>query len=116
MGFRNFINRGVTQALAARSRSQAQANPMSGNFISNAVRNITMQNNQMQPNAISPTALSNQETINGVFGQQIPGTFNRNVGDNTLQTAQAVDPLATPILPPAGVQQPITPTYDLNAQ
>lgn len=116
--------------------SQPSAGPMPGNFISNAVRNITMQNNQMQPNAISPTALSNQGTINGVFGDAIANTFTRSVGTPLNQmTSQGYIPPMDPtnpgmqndvnaimtqsneaIQPPYGVQQPITPTYDLNAQ
>lgn len=79
-----------------------------------------MMNNQLQPNMdynqISPNALSNQNTINSVFGQQMPGTFNRNVAGNTLQVPLPVDPLSAPLAPPMGVQQPITPIYDLNAQ
>lgn len=116
--------------------SRASTQPMSGNFISNAVRNITMQNNQMQPNAISPTALSNQGTINGVFGDAIANTFTRSVGTPLNQmTSQGYVPPMDPtnpgmqndvnaimaqsdeaIPPPYGVQQPITPTYDLNSQ
>ena len=119
--------------------SQAPTEPMSGNFISNAVRNITMQNNQMQPNAISPTALSNQGTINGVFGNAVANTFTRSVGTPLNQmTSQGYVPPMDPtnpgaqndvnavmaqadqftqaIPPPYGVQQPITPTYDLNTQ
>lgn len=98
-----------------------------------------MINNQLQPNMISPKALSNQNTIQGVFGQANPNTFTRTVGAPTMQmTSQGYVPPMDPtnpgaqndvnaimaqagqtaqaIPPPYGVQQPITPTYDLNAQ
>jgi len=95
-----------------------------------------MINNQLQPNMISPKALSNQNTIQGVFGQANPNTFTRTVGAPTTQmTSQGYVPPMDPtnpgmqndvnaimaqsneaIPPPYGVQQPITPTYDLNAQ
>jgi hypothetical protein len=79
---------------------------------------------------ISPKAFSNQGTIANLYGQAMPGTFNRNVSP----LAQAIDPLTNqvidptmdqgtdnmdptiqlggPIPPPVGVQTPITPTYD----
>ena len=80
-----------------------------------------------QYNAISPKALSNQDTITSVFGQANQGTFTRSVGNNTLNqttdplTGQNIDPtmeqsVSMPVLPPNGVQTPITPTYDLNNQ
>lgn len=95
-----------------------------------------MMNNQLQPNMISPTALSNQNTIQSVFGQANPNTFTRTVGAPAMQmTSQGYVPPMDPtnpgtqsdvnaimaesgqaIQPPYGVQQPITPTYDLNAQ
>ena len=108
-------------------------------------------NNQLQPNAISPKAFSNQDAIQGVFGQANQGTFTRSVGTSPLaqMTSQGyippVDPTnpteqndvnaimagangalqgyeqlqqgyGQPQRPPMGVQMPITPTYDLNAQ
>ena len=33
----------------------------------------------MQPNNINPKAFSNSEAITGVMGQQIPGTFDRQL-------------------------------------
>jgi hypothetical protein len=87
-----------------------------------------MINNQLQPTMISPKALSNQNTIQGVFGQANPNTFTRTVGalpmgptnpraqnDVNAIMSQAEQPVQA-IQPPYGVQQPITPTYDLNAQ
>jgi len=87
---------------------------------------------------ISPKAFSNQEAINGVFGQPMPGTYNRNVNNGPLMqmTSQGyvppVDPTnasiqpdinavttaqtGVPLMPPTGVQQQITPTYDLSNQ
>lgn len=81
----------------------------------------------MDYNQISPSAFTNQNTINSVFGQAIPGTFNREVQSEYSQitvdplTGRTIDPTANqspnaPVPPPYGVQQPITPTYDLNAQ
>lgn len=88
--------------------------------------------------SISPNALSNQGTINAMFGQAIPGTYNRNVGASPFMqmTSQGYVPPADPtndtvgpdvnalitgntgqpIAPPNGVQQQITPTYDLSNQ
>jgi hypothetical protein len=87
---------------------------------------------------ISPQAMSNQGTVAAMFGQAMPGTFNRNVGgspfmqmtsqgyvppaDPTNDTAGPdVNALVTgntgqPIMPPTGVQQSITPYYDLSNQ
>ena len=93
---------------------------------------------------------SNQDAIQGVFGQANQGTFTRSVGTPLAQmTSQGyippVDPTnpteqndvnaimagtndalqgyqqlqqgyGQPQRPPMGVQMPITPTYDLNAQ
>ncbi len=81
----------------------------------------------MDYNQISPNAFSNQNTIGSVFGQVMPGTFNRNVGNAESQmtidplTGRAVDPTAdqsayAPVPPPTGVQTNITPNYDLNTQ
>ena len=106
--------------------------------------NNKLYNNQLQPNAISPTAFSNQDAIQGVFGQANPGTFTRSVGaaplmqmtsqgyippmDPTNPTQQndvnaimagtdgALQGYGQPVPPPMGVQMPITPTYDLNGQ
>lgn len=100
-------------------------------------------NNQLQPNQISPKAFTNQNNIQGVFGQANQGTFTRTIGSSPLaqMTSQGYIPPIDPTnpteqndvnaimasgdalsnygqaqMPPVGVQQPITPTYDLNAQ
>ena len=87
---------------------------------------------------ISPTAMSNQGTIASMFGQVIPGTYNRNVAKGPLMqmTSQGyvppmdptnpsmgpdVNALITgntgqPLMPPNGVQQEITPPYDISNQ
>ena len=87
----------------------------------------------MQPTAISPTAFTNQGAITGLFGAENPGTFTRTVGETPLtQMADpgympmedpsmtgadvALDEYGQPVPPPMGVQTPITPNYDLNAQ
>ena len=96
-----------------------------------------------QQTPISPKALSNQGTINAMFGQAVPGTYTRNVMGSPLMQSAAdgrmtsqgympgVDPTdmsnqptlnalqastGMPIPPPAGVQQPIAPFYDLSNQ
>jgi hypothetical protein len=94
-----------------------------------------------QPTAINPQGFTNQENINGVFGQANPGTFTRNVQGPLMQTmdpslAMQVDPTnpgmpaaiqndmaaaggvdySIPQQPPLGVQTPIAPIYDLNNQ
>jgi len=55
---------------------------------------------QLNPTPISPTAFSNQRTINGVYGNAVPGTFNRS---NAIQ-------------PPIGVQTSITPNPGIENQ
>ena len=91
-----------------------------------------LNNNMIQKpqTPISPKAFSNQGTIANMYGQAMPGTFNRNVSPLT----QAIDPLTNqvidptmdqgvdnmdptiqgggPIPPPVGVQTPIAPIYD----
>jgi hypothetical protein len=54
----------------------------------------------MQQTGINPQAFSDPTTIQNMFGQPNPGTFTRSLG----------------MVPPVGVEQPITPTYDLNNQ
>ena len=84
-----------------------------------------MINNQITPTAISPKAMSNQNTIKNMFGQSMPGTFNRNLdtSQNSIPTdpltGQIIDPTASqsidmPVPPPTGVQTPITPAYGIN--
>lgn len=81
---------------------------------------------QMPYNQISNQAFSNQNNIKGVFGQQVPNTFNRNVGQ-TVQPAVAIDPLtgqqidptmdqsvSMPLPPPVDVQTGVTPNYEIN--
>ncbi|MFY8248118.1 MAG: hypothetical protein ACOVJ5_00260 [Gloeomargaritales cyanobacterium] len=95
----------------------------------NAVANrAAAQINPMQPTPISPTAFTNQDAIGGMFGAANNGTFTRTVGDTPIM--QMVDPgymdpmsdvdpgivSSEPMLPPIGVDQSITPTYDLSNQ
>ena len=82
---------------------------------------------------INPKAFSNQANIAGVYGNAMPGTFNRNMNASPVPTTdpltgQVIDPTmdqgvtgmnpvvqgSTPILPPAGVETPIAPIYDIN--
>jgi hypothetical protein len=92
-----------------------------------------------QPTAINPQGFTNQENINGVFGQANPGTFTRNVQGPLTQMIDPsltmdIDPptpglpaavqndmaatgfpeYSTSQQPPLGVQTPIAPIYDLN--
>jgi hypothetical protein len=91
-----------------------------------------LNNNIMQKpqTPISPTALSNQSTINDVYGQMVPGTYNRSVGSplqQMVEPAVAIDPLtgqqidptmdqspSMPLPPPVDVQTGITPNYGIN--
>lgn len=91
-----------------------------------------LNNNIMQKpqTPISPKALSNQSTINDVYGQMVPGTYNRSVGSPLQQvvdpavaidplTGQQIDPtmdqsISMPLPPPTGVQTGITPNYGIN--
>lgn len=95
----------------------------------NAVANrAAAQINPMQPTPISPTAFTNQDAIGGMFGAANDGTFTRTVGDTPImQMADPgyMDPMSDvdpgivssePMLPPIGVDQSITPTYDLSNQ
>lgn len=105
-----------------------------GNFTNDLSRSITPRTN-MNPRPqtpINPKAFSNPGTIANLYGKAMPGTFNRNMGPlaQTVDplTGQAIDPTmdqstagmnpaiqgdtATP--PPAGVEVPITPVYDIN--
>ena len=85
------------------------------------INNMTY-NNQLQPNAISPNALSNQDAVQGVFGQANQGTFTRTVGNAAIgqMPNQEMDASGNSVgygnaqMPPSEVQTPITPTYDLN--
>lgn len=82
---------------------------------------------------ISPKAFSNQETIASMYGNTMPGTFNRDMNASAVPTTdpltgQVIDPTMsqstagmnpviqgnTVVPPPAGVEVPITPIYDLN--
>ena len=54
--------------------------------------------NQLQPNAINPNAFSNTAAIQGVYGNQIPNTFNRSIGP--------IDPLTGQIPVNPQMQQP----------
>lgn len=82
-----------------------------------------MINNVQTP--INPQGFTNQQNISGVFGQAVDNTFNRNIGGAQPQvptdplSGQPFDPTmnqnpTAPVPPPAGVQTPITPTYDIN--
>jgi len=83
---------------------------------------------------INPKALGNQNTIANLYGTAMPGTFNRSMGTAPLMqmtdplTGQVLDPTMdqstagmnpviqgdTAVAPPAGVEVPITPIYDIN--
>jgi hypothetical protein len=106
-----------------------------GNYTSGLLRLTSLKNNiSPRPQTpISPKAFSNQGTIANIYGNSVPGTFNRSIGSPLNQTVdpltgQTIDPTMdqstasmnpaiqgdTVIPPPAGVQVPITPTYDIN--
>ena len=133
--FRNSLSNPLTRGFNANPQ-----NDMSGGFMAGGVMNslaraaITpnLNNNIMQKpqTPISPTALSNQSTINDVYGQMVPGTYNRSVGSplqQMVEPAVAIDPLtgqqidptmdqspSMPLPPPVDVQTGITPNYGIN--
>lgn len=74
---------------------------------------------------INPQGFTNQQNIGGVFGQQVPNTFTRDVNNAQSQvptdplTGQQIDPTmdqsaSMPVPPPVGVQTPTTPFYGIN--
>lgn len=85
-----------------------------------SLRNMT----QKQQTQISPKAFSNYGTIQGMYGQAMPGTFNRSVGSPFMQTMDSMNNQPTdlntnqnfslPQPPPTGVETPVTPVYDIN--
>jgi hypothetical protein len=105
-----------------------------GNFTNDLTRSITPRTN-MNPRPqtpINPKAFSNQGTMANLYGRSMPGTFNRNMGPLAQMadplTGQTIDPTMdqstagmnpaiqgdSVIPPPAGVEVPITPVYDIN--
>ncbi len=70
---------------------------------------------QLNPTPINPKGFTNTDNITGVFGAQVPNTFTRDVSP-TVNTPRPLpaDYLNTPVPPPAGVETPITPNYDIN--
>jgi len=131
MNFNSIPTKGaMTQASMLNGAAQLTEETM-GNTIVGQV-------NPRPQTPISPKAMSNQGAISGMFGQEMPGTFNRSVGNAPLMqmTSQGyvppMDPtnpsmgpdinaLVTgntgqPLMPPSGVQQPITPFYDISNQ
>jgi hypothetical protein len=82
--------------------------------------------NSMQYNDINKNAFSNMSNIQGMMGEAINGTFNRQVGKSPLRqsidplTGQYLDPTMDPttdttvIPPPTGVETQITPNYNIN--
>lgn len=94
-------------------------------------------NNAIAQTPISPKAFSNANEIARMYGQNNPGTFTRTVGQSPFMqvdidplTGQPINPLASqsptqplipdvgsamsPTPPPVGVQQQISPFYDLS--
>lgn len=128
-------------AFAPASNSTMGAAQNYGNAFAPATSALNASLGQVNPRLqtpISPTAMSNQGTIASMFGQVIPGTYNRNVAKGPLMqmTSQGyvppmdptnpsmgpdVNALITgntgqPLMPPNGVQQEITPPYDISNQ
>ena len=66
------------------------------------IDNYSMNPNQLQYNAMNPNAMSNMQTLQGVNGAQMPGTFNMttgatsNVTDLPLQYATPGAPVGAP--------------------
>jgi hypothetical protein len=81
------------------------------------MKQAIMPTNSMEYNSISPNAFTNTDNIKGMMGEAVPGTFTRNVRGN--QMPQGIDPIAppnvdAPLMPPARVETPISPPYDIN--
>ena len=121
---------------------QAAMAATQGGLTGPAIPGRNFSNNNMiktQQTPISPKALSNQGAITSMFGSPVAGTFNRNISplaqsaqggemtsqgympgiDPTNASAQpTMDALQAstgmPLPPPSGVQQPISPYYDLS--
>lgn len=97
----------------------------------------SLANNTIAQTPINPKAFSNANAITNIYGQNNPGTFTRTVGQSPFTqvdidplTGQPINPLASqsptqplipdvgsamsPTPPPVGVQQPISPFYDLS--
>jgi hypothetical protein len=71
--------------------------------------------NQLNPTPINPKGFTNTNNIQGVFGTQVPNTFTRDVnGMNDAMNPMANELTSQPIPPPAGVETPITPNYNIN--
>jgi len=113
--------------------SPAVAGP--GNFTNDLSRSITPRTNMnTRPQTpINPKALGNNtRTIANMYGRNMPGSFDRNMGPLMQMadplTGQVIDPTMdqstagmnpvvqgdTAIAPPEGVEVPITPIYDIN--
>jgi hypothetical protein len=109
--------------------------PGAGNFTNDLSRSITPRTNMnTRPQApINPKALGNNtRTIANMYGRNMPGSFDRNMGPLMQMTdpltGQVIDPTMdqstagmnpvvqgdTAIAPPEGVEVPITPIYDIN--
>lgn len=73
--------------------------PFQQQFDPNAV--MPQNPNQLQPNAINPGAFSNTGAIQGVYGNQMPSTFNRSVGPTDQSIGQV----------PVAVQTGVAPQY-----
>ena len=106
------------------------------NSLSRSMANTQKSKNNMTPRPqtpINPKALGNNTgTIANMYGRSMPGSFNRNMGPLAQMadplTGQVIDPTMdqstagmnpviqgdTAVPPPAGVEVPITPIYDIN--
>jgi hypothetical protein len=80
--------------------------------------------NQLNPTPINPRGFTNTNNIQGVYGDSVPNTFTRSVGqaDNGAYARPMVDAgmqnqmVSDPLVPPVGVQTPTVPIYDINNQ
>jgi len=106
------------------------------NTLSRSMANTQNLKNNMIPRPqtpINPKALGNNtRTIANMYGRNMPGSFDRNMGPLAQMadplTGQIIDPTMdqstagmnpvvqgdTAIAPPEGVEVPITPIYDIN--
>jgi len=70
----------------------------------------------IDPVPVNPNAFTNTNNIQGMFGTQVPNTFTRDVKNPyaPVQPTMTDAVQDTPIPPPAGVETPVTPPYDIN--
>lgn len=130
----NMFASGLSGAMSATANQIATQAAMKNQQNTGTITNkMTSANVLTRPQVpINPKAMGNQSTIANLYGQAMPGTFNRSMGPLAQMTdpltGQVIDPTMdqstagmnpviqgdTAVPPPAGVEVPIAPIYDIN--